>query len=37
MCKRGENIYKRKDNLDVDKDDIDNQEICNKLFKDVVF
>ncbi len=30
-------FYKRKDNLDVDKDDIDNQEICNKLFKDVVF
>lgn len=30
-------FYKRKDNLDVDYDDIDNQEICKKLFKDVVF
>ena len=30
-------FYKRKDNFDIDKDDIDNQEICKKLFKDVVF
>ena len=30
-------FYKRKDSLDVDNDDIDNQEICKKLFKDVVF
>lgn len=30
-------FYKRKDHLDIDNDDIDNQEICKKLFKDVVF
>lgn len=30
-------FYKRKDNLDVDYNDIDNQEICKRLFKDVVF
>ncbi len=30
-------FYKRKDNLNIDNDDIDNQEICKKLFKDVVF
>ncbi len=30
-------FYKRKDSLDADGDDIDNQEICKKLFKDVVF
>ena len=30
-------FYKRKESIDVDKDDIDNQEICEKLFKDVVF
>ena len=30
-------FYKRKDNANVDNDDIDNQEICKKLFKDVVF
>ncbi|MCX4377854.1 MAG: hypothetical protein OSJ61_17010, partial [Lachnospiraceae bacterium] len=30
-------FYKRKDHLNIDTDDIDNQEICKKLFKDVVF
>lgn len=30
-------FYKRKDKPDEDKDEIDNQEICNKLFRDVVF
>ena len=30
-------FYKRKEGSDADKDDIDNQEICEKLFKDVVF
>lgn len=30
-------FYKRKDHLNIDNDDIDNQEICKKLFKDVVF
>lgn len=30
-------FYKRKDNINEDMDDIDNQEICNRLFKDVVF
>lgn len=30
-------FYKRKEDLDADKNDIDNQEICEKLFKDVVF
>lgn len=30
-------FYKRKDDTDVDEDDIDNQEICKRLFKDVVF
>ncbi len=30
-------FYKRKDNANLDNDDIDNQEICKKLFKDVVF
>ncbi len=30
-------FYKRKDIPDMDNDDIDNQEICKKLFKDVVF
>ena len=30
-------FYKRKDNLTIDNVDIDNQEICKKLFKDVVF
>lgn len=30
-------FYKRKDNPDVNSNDIDNQEICKRLFKDVVF
>jgi len=30
-------FYKRKEEVDTDKNDIDNQEICEKLFKDVVF
>ena len=30
-------FYKRKNNPDINNDDIDNQEICKKLFKDVVF
>lgn len=30
-------FYERKDNLSADNYDIDNQEICKKLFKDVVF
>lgn len=30
-------FYKRKDSIDIDSDDIDNQEICKRLFKDVVF
>lgn len=30
-------FYKRKDNPDVNSNDIDNQEICMRLFKDVVF
>lgn len=30
-------FYKRKDHLNIDNNDIDNQEICEKLFKDVVF
>lgn len=30
-------FYKRKEDFDADKNDIDNQEICEKLFKDVVF
>lgn len=30
-------FYKRKEGIDANKNDIDNQEICEKLFKDVVF
>ena len=30
-------FYKRKDYLDLENNEIDNQEICKKLFKDVVF
>lgn len=30
-------FYKRKEGFDANKNDIDNQEICEKLFKDVVF
>ena len=30
-------FYKRKEVIDTNKNDIDNQEICEKLFKDVVF
>lgn len=30
-------FYKRKDHFNINNDDIDNQEICKKLFKDVVF
>lgn len=30
-------FYKRKEGLDTNRNDIDNQEICEKLFKDVVF
>lgn len=30
-------FYKRKEGIDTNKNDIDNQEICEKLFKDVVF
>lgn len=30
-------FYKRRDGFDIDKEEIDNQEICNRLFKDVVF
>ena len=30
-------FYKRKGHHNIDNDDIDNQEICKKLFKDVVF
>lgn len=34
---KGNLFYKRRDDADLDKDDIDNQEIRNRLFKDVVF
>lgn len=30
-------FYKRKEAFDINEDDMDNQEICNRLFKDVVF
>ncbi len=30
-------FYKRNEAIDINKNDIDNQEICEKLFKDVVF